>query len=74
MIRPCLRAKPLSQLIASVLLMSLGHLTQAATIDLRVLETTDLHTNMMDFDYYKDQTHGFVLDWCAREFDPYSAR
>ncbi|AXI01909.1 bifunctional 2',3'-cyclic-nucleotide 2'-phosphodiesterase/3'-nucleotidase [Aquirhabdus parva] len=56
MIRPCFRAKPLSQLIASVLLMSLGHLTQAATIDLRVLETTDLHTNMMDFDYYKDKS------------------
>ncbi|HGM6755511.1 TPA: bifunctional 2',3'-cyclic-nucleotide 2'-phosphodiesterase/3'-nucleotidase [Serratia marcescens] len=27
---------------------------QAATVDLRVLETTDLHSNMMDFDYYKD--------------------
>ncbi|MEE3661247.1 bifunctional 2',3'-cyclic-nucleotide 2'-phosphodiesterase/3'-nucleotidase [Brenneria sp. g21c3] len=26
----------------------------AATVDLRVLETTDLHSNMMDFDYYKD--------------------
>lgn len=28
---------------------------QAATLDLRVLETTDLHSNMMDFDYYKDK-------------------
>lgn len=28
---------------------------QAATVDLRVLETTDLHGNMMDFDYYKDK-------------------
>lgn len=27
---------------------------QAATVDLRLLETTDLHSNMMDFDYYKD--------------------
>jgi 2'',3''-cyclic-nucleotide 2''-phosphodiesterase len=27
---------------------------QAATVDLRILETTDLHSNMMDFDYYKD--------------------
>lgn len=27
---------------------------QAATVDLRILETTDLHGNMMDFDYYKD--------------------
>lgn len=29
--------------------------SQAATVDLRVLETTDLHSNMMDFDYYKDK-------------------
>lgn len=27
----------------------------AATVDLRVLETTDLHGNMMDFDYYQDK-------------------
>ena len=27
---------------------------QAATVDLRLLETTDLHSNMLDFDYYKD--------------------
>lgn len=27
----------------------------AATVDLRILETTDLHSNMMDFDYYKDK-------------------
>ncbi|EOL8959347.1 bifunctional 2',3'-cyclic-nucleotide 2'-phosphodiesterase/3'-nucleotidase [Cronobacter dublinensis] len=26
----------------------------AATVDLRILETTDLHSNIMDFDYYKD--------------------
>ncbi|GGD38638.1 2',3'-cyclic-nucleotide 2'-phosphodiesterase [Franconibacter daqui] len=26
----------------------------AATVELRILETTDLHSNMMDFDYYKD--------------------
>lgn len=26
----------------------------AATVDFRILETTDLHSNMMDFDYYKD--------------------
>ncbi|MCK5894893.1 MAG: bifunctional 2',3'-cyclic-nucleotide 2'-phosphodiesterase/3'-nucleotidase [Endozoicomonadaceae bacterium] len=29
--------------------------TQAATVELRVLETTDLHVNIMDFDYYKDR-------------------
>ena len=28
---------------------------QAATVDLRIMETTDLHSNMMDFDYYKDK-------------------
>jgi 2',3'-cyclic-nucleotide 2'-phosphodiesterase/3'-nucleotidase len=27
----------------------------AATVDLRVLETTDLHGNMMDYDYYQDK-------------------
>lgn len=27
---------------------------QAATVDLRIMETSDLHSNMMDFDYYKD--------------------
>ena len=27
----------------------------AATVDFRVMETTDLHSNMMDFDYYKDR-------------------
>ena len=27
----------------------------AATVQLRLLETSDLHANMMDFDYYKDQ-------------------
>lgn len=26
----------------------------AATVDFRLLETTDLHSNIMDFDYYKD--------------------
>jgi len=30
-------------------------IAQAATVDLRILETTDLHSNMMDFDYYKDK-------------------
>ncbi|MFZ4833949.1 bifunctional 2',3'-cyclic-nucleotide 2'-phosphodiesterase/3'-nucleotidase [Rouxiella sp. Mn2063] len=28
---------------------------QAAQVDLRIMETTDLHSNMMDFDYYKDK-------------------
>lgn len=27
----------------------------ASQVDLRIMETTDLHSNMMDFDYYKDK-------------------
>ncbi|MCX8958257.1 bifunctional 2',3'-cyclic-nucleotide 2'-phosphodiesterase/3'-nucleotidase [Erwinia psidii] len=37
--------------ILAVLVSSTLH---AATVDFRLLETTDLHSNMMDFDYYKD--------------------
>lgn len=39
-----------------MMLLALGISTvaHAATLDLRLLETTDLHSNMMDFDYYKD--------------------
>ncbi len=36
-------------------LATLSGLSQAVTIELRVLETTDIHTNIMDFDYYKGQ-------------------
>ncbi|CCP08489.1 2':3'-cyclic-nucleotide 2'-phosphodiesterase [Erwinia amylovora MR1] len=32
-----------------------SHALYAATVDFRILETTDLHSNMMDFDYYKDR-------------------
>lgn len=39
----------------SVLALLVCASTQAATVDLRVLETSDLHGNMMDFDYYKDK-------------------
>lgn len=41
-----------------LLAVSVSIATQAATVDLRVLETTDLHSNMMDFDYYKDTPTG----------------
>ncbi|WP_445778823.1 hypothetical protein, partial [Shewanella sp.] len=37
--------------------------TVAADIKLRVMETTDLHTNMMDYNYYsgkEDKTIGLV--------------
>ena len=30
-------------------------LASAATLDLRVIETTDIHNNVMDYDYYKDK-------------------
>ncbi len=42
--------KPSLSLIAILVSGSL----HAATVDFRLLETTDLHSNMMDFDYYKD--------------------
>lgn len=35
--------------------LSVTSTLHAATVDFRILETTDLHSNMMDFDYYKDQ-------------------
>lgn len=38
----------------TLLALSLSTALHAATVDLRLLETTDLHSNMMDFDYYKD--------------------
>ncbi|MDU6226108.1 MAG: bifunctional 2',3'-cyclic-nucleotide 2'-phosphodiesterase/3'-nucleotidase [Enterobacter asburiae] len=39
---------------ATLLATLIATSVQAATVDLRILETTDLHSNMMDFDYYKD--------------------
>lgn len=42
--------KPVYTLAALLVATSLP----AATVDFRLLETTDLHSNMMDFDYYKD--------------------
>lgn len=45
-------ARPLSY---SLLALLIAGSAQAATVDLRILETSDLHSNMMDFDYYKDK-------------------
>ncbi|MGP3594024.1 bifunctional 2',3'-cyclic-nucleotide 2'-phosphodiesterase/3'-nucleotidase [Vagococcus sp. WN89Y] len=39
---------------ATLLATLIAASVQAATVDLRILETTDLHSNMMGFDYYKD--------------------
>ena len=41
---------------ATMLAMLVATSAHAATVDLRILETSDLHSNMMDFDYYKDTT------------------
>lgn len=41
-------------LLATLIATLIAASVQAATVDLRVMETTDLHSNMMDFDYYKD--------------------
>jgi 2',3'-cyclic-nucleotide 2'-phosphodiesterase/3'-nucleotidase len=46
--------KPLSYAVMLGALMLSG-VANANTLHLRVVETTDLHTNMMDHDYYKDQ-------------------
>lgn len=39
---------------ATILATLIATSVSAATVDLRILETSDLHSNMMDFDYYKD--------------------
>ncbi|QKJ88803.1 bifunctional 2',3'-cyclic-nucleotide 2'-phosphodiesterase/3'-nucleotidase [Paramixta manurensis] len=44
MFKPCI----------TLLALAITTATSAATVDLRLMETTDLHSNMMDFDYYKD--------------------
>ena len=44
MFKPCM----------TLLAVMVATTVNAATVDLRILETTDLHSNMMDFDYYKD--------------------
>lgn len=38
-------------LLASLVAVS----SHASQVDIRIIETTDLHSNMMDFDYYKDK-------------------
>ncbi len=48
--------KPMTFLRTSVVLGLMGVVTPsiADTIHLRVIETTDIHANVMDYDYYKD--------------------
>ncbi|MGF1697406.1 2',3'-cyclic-nucleotide 2'-phosphodiesterase [Vibrio lamellibrachiae] len=45
--------KPLSMAVLGGMLMMAGPV-MADTIKLRIIETTDIHTNVMDYDYYKD--------------------
>ena len=45
---------PLSIAVLGGLLTMAGP-TMAETIKLRIVETTDIHTNVMDYDYYKDK-------------------
>ncbi|WP_038175204.1 2',3'-cyclic-nucleotide 2'-phosphodiesterase [Vibrio pacinii] len=46
--------KPLSLAILGAMLTMAGP-AMADTIKLRIVETTDIHTNVMDYDYYKDK-------------------
>lgn len=46
--------KPLSLAILGGMLAMAGPV-MADTIKLRIVETTDIHTNVMDYDYYKDK-------------------
>lgn len=47
--------KMISPTKISLLAMMVAGAVNAATVDLRVMETTDVHGNVMDYDYYKDQ-------------------
>ncbi|NUF48447.1 bifunctional 2',3'-cyclic-nucleotide 2'-phosphodiesterase/3'-nucleotidase [Gilliamella sp. ESL0250] len=49
--------------ILTFLPLFISGIVNAATVDLRIIETTDLHGNMMNYDYFKDQpidTFGLV--------------
>ena len=49
-----LAVNPISVAVLSGMLTLAGP-AMADTIKLRIIETTDIHTNVMDYDYYKDQ-------------------
>ena len=49
-----LSACPLSIAVLTGMLTMAGP-AMADTIKLRIIETTDIHTNVMDYDYYKDK-------------------
>jgi 2',3'-cyclic-nucleotide 2'-phosphodiesterase / 3'-nucleotidase len=45
-----------NKLILNFLTLFISGFVNAATVDLRIIETTDLHGNMMNYDYFKDQS------------------
>ncbi len=47
--------KMTSPLKLSLLALLVAGAAHAATVDIRIMETTDVHGNMMDYDYYKDK-------------------
>ncbi len=49
-----LAVNPISVAVLTGMLTLAGS-AMADTIKLRIIETTDIHTNVMDYDYYKDQ-------------------
>ncbi len=49
-----LAVHPISTAVLAGMLTLAGP-AMADTIKLRIIETTDIHTNVMDYDYYKDQ-------------------
>ena len=51
---------------ATLLATLIAASVNAATVDPRIMETTDSYSNMMDFDYYKD-TATEKFDWYVRQ-------
>lgn len=41
--------------VLGALLLNLGALAQAAELKVRILQTTDVHMNLLDYDYYQDR-------------------
>ena len=52
---------------ATLLATLIAASVNAATVDLRIMETTDLHSNMMDFDYYKDTATASLINDARNE-------
>ncbi|CAM3441127.1 2':3'-cyclic-nucleotide 2'-phosphodiesterase [Xenorhabdus nematophila ATCC 19061] len=48
--------KKMLKISTSTLAMLVAFNVNAATVDLRVMETSDIHSNLIDFDYFKDKS------------------